>query len=239
MKKFINLLVILVITLGLPAMSSNDDAITGNGKVVKKDRTISSFNAIDVSGGIEVIFDQGNAVKMQIEADENLIENIITKVEDGVLKIYPEKGVKNAKEMNVYLTFKDVNAIRASGGCEIQSNGKLNFTSLSTELSGGCELKMDMQVSDLTCKLTGGCEAVLSGSAKDLTIALTGGSELDASSLKAINCSVEATGACEAHVYAQGKLDISASGASEVTYSGNPTAIAKSSTGASQIRAAN
>lgn len=242
MKKLNNLLVVLVIIFGLPFIScaniGHDDEITGNGKVIKKDRAVSSFSGINVTGGIEIVLDQGNDVKMQIEADENLIENIVTKVENGILSIHPDKGVRNATEMKVYLTFKELNSIKATGGCEVSAIEGLNLSDLAAELTGGCELKLDLKVNDLTCKLTGGCEASLSGSAQEFNVTMTGGSELDADELKAVNCSIEATGACEADVHANGKLDISAIGGSEISYSGNPSALAKSSTGGSQIHEA-
>src|SRR5664279_1416695 len=123
MKKINQFIALLLVALALPVLSpanpvNNNHIITGNKTVVTQDRTLSSFHALKVSGGIDVELSQGNAQKLQVEADGNLIASIRTEVKDGVLTIYHEDKIVNAKTMKIHLTFQQLDEITASGGCD-------------------------------------------------------------------------------------------------------------------------
>jgi len=239
MKKISQIFLLLLVAAGLPFSSvanpGNDGAISGNGKVTTQNRTIGSFHALKVSGGIDVDLSQGNDIKLQVEADENLIENIRTVVKDGVLNIYPEESVRKAKVMKIHLTFRDIDAINASGGCDITSTQKLDFTTLQTDLSGGCDIKLELKVNNLVSKHNGGCDATFNGEAENCTLKVSGGCDVKASDFHIKNCSVDASGGSDVWVYATGILDLKASGASDVTYAGSPSKVTKSASGASDI----
>ncbi|MCK9618266.1 MAG: DUF2807 domain-containing protein [Lentimicrobiaceae bacterium] len=241
MKNLIKVFSLATAIFVMPVLSSakpvdNDNFITGNGNVVKQTRLVTSFHDLKVSGEIDVELIQGKEIKLQVEADENLIEFIRTEVKDGTLCIYSDKSIKNAKKMMVYCTFQNLDAITASGGCDIISKQKLNFSSLQTDLSGGCDVKITCNVSKLYCKLSGGCDMVLSGEAENCTFTASGGCDIKASGLRIKNCTVDASGGSDVSVYATGELTIKASGASDITYSGNPRKVMKNADKSSDIK---
>ena len=52
------------------------DGIDGNGNVQTETRTITeTFTKVDVSRGIDVVLEQADAVKIEVEADENLLKH--------------------------------------------------------------------------------------------------------------------------------------------------------------------
>lgn len=117
MKKRISFSVIFTtLVFFLLAQAGFAQSLTGDGNVTRSSRQVSDFNAVKVSSGIDLYLTQGNTISLEIEADQNLHEYIITEVKDGVLKIYVEKSIRNVKEMNVYLTFKEIDELIASGG---------------------------------------------------------------------------------------------------------------------------
>ena len=71
--------------------------VRGEGNVVKKERTITSFDGITVSSGIDVYLKQGEKESITVEADENLHEYILTEVKDGVLHVYTDANIREAK----------------------------------------------------------------------------------------------------------------------------------------------
>jgi hypothetical protein len=170
MKKISQSIAAMLLILVLPVLSAANpvytgSTITGNKNVVTQDRKISAFHAIKVSAGMDVELLQGTEPKCQVEADENLVALIHTEVNDGVLTIWHEKNIREAKVMKVHLTFQQLDAITASGGCDIESKQKLSFTSLKVDLSGGCDLELNCKADKLLCKQSGGCEATFSGEA--------------------------------------------------------------------------
>jgi hypothetical protein len=240
MKKFIQFIAPILVALALPILPSANPMntftkVTGDKNVVTQDRKVSSFHAIKVSGGIDVLLSQGNELKLQVEADENLVALIRTEVKEGVLNIYHEGNIHDAKTMKVHLTFQQLDAITASGGCDIESKQKLSFNTLKVDFSGGCDLKLDCKAENLVCKQSGGCDAELSGEAQNGTFEVSGGCDVKASGFLMKNCTVDATGGSDVSVYATGDLTVKASGASDITYYGKPAKVIKSATGSSDI----
>lgn len=241
MKKFSLLIALLLVTFTVPVLAKanpvNSNAqITGNKIVTTQDRPVSSFHAIKVSGGIDVELSQGNTLKLQVEADENLIALIRTEVKDGVLNIYPSESIRDAKTLKIHLTFQKIDAISASGGCDIESKHKLSFDILKVDLSGGCDIELDCKADKLVCKQSGGCDAEFKGEAESGAFDASGGCDVQASEFRLKNCSVDASGGSDVSVFAIGELSMKASGSSNITYSGNPAKVIKSATGASDIK---
>jgi len=87
------------------AMFAFEKNITGNGIVEKQTRKVSSFNALDISSAFDIFLTQGNEESLVIEADENIMEYIITEVRGGTLRIYIDehRNIRNVKTMKVYL----------------------------------------------------------------------------------------------------------------------------------------
>ena len=242
MKKINNCIALIMVALALPFLSAanpiaGNTAVTGNQKVITQNRSVTAFHAIKVSGGIDVELLQGKELKLQVEADENLVPLIRTEVKDGVLNIYHDESIRNAKTMKIHLTFQNIDAIMASGGCDIESKQKLGFASLKTDLSGGCDLKLDMKAGKLNCIHSGGCDAIFTGEAENVNLSVSGGCDVNASGLVAKNCTVDASGGSDVEVNVKGELNMKASGASDITYSGNPSKVKQSAQGASDIEA--
>lgn len=234
MKK-IFLLIAVIAFIPFFANANQQSKIKGNEKVVKQERKISDFHAIDVTGGIDIILTQGNEVSLTVEADENLHPIIITRVDDGVLKIFPEKSIRDAEELTIHLTFKDIDAISATGGCDISSNGHLKLSKLSTKLTGGSDLDLDLTVNELVCTHTGGCDASFNGVGQRGVFTVTGGSDVEALNLKLEDCTIVATGGSDVKVNVTSTLTINASGSSDITYTGSPKKVTKTATGGSDI----
>jgi hypothetical protein len=231
------LLVILALQDTYASIPANTTKISGNGIVKTQDRTVSSFHAIKASGGIDIELSQGKEQKLQVEADENLLPKILTEVKDGVLNIYHEGNIHNAKTMKIHLTFLQLDAIAASGGCDIESKHKLSFTTLKMDLSGGCDIKVECKADNLIFKQSGGCDVELKGEAQKGTFDVSGGCDLKASEFHIKNCSVDASGGCDVLVYVTGELTMTATGASDINYYGKPAKVTKRASGASDINA--
>lgn len=241
MIKFNQLTVLILATLAFTVLYAaepvkNNRAITGNRQVITQDRPVTSFHALKVSGGIDAELSQGNELKLQVEADENMISSIRTEVQNGVLNIYREGKTGNTKTMKIHLTFQQLDAITASGGCDIISRQKLSFATLKMDISGGCDISLDCNTSNLVCIQSGGCDVILSGKAENANFKVTGGSDVKASEFYLKNCTIDASGGSDVKVNVTGDLKMEASGASDITYYGNPSKITKSAYGASDIK---
>jgi hypothetical protein len=209
--------------------------VQGNGNVKSEERSVDSFDQISVGGAFDVYLTQGDTESLRVEADENLLPLIETTVRNGRLVIRSRENIGEAKELNVYVTFRELNKIETSGACEIKNEGQLNFNNLVLKGSGASEIDLSLRAEKLEGEYSGASEVDLEGSAEVCEFKLSGASELDAEGLVVQQMKIDLSGASEAEVQVTQNLKVHASGASSVVYTGNP-AIDQHTSGASSVR---
>ncbi len=203
-----------------------------------------SFSRLKVSGGIDVYLSQGNAEGIAVSAAKDKYrENIHTDVVDGELRIY-YKSEDNAgierlignKKLKVYISFKTLARIEGSGASDFWVNGAITTPALDIDLSGACDLKANLAVTDLNLKLSGASDAKLWGSAVNANIEASGASDVKAYDLVTSNCTAKASGASDINITVNTSFRVDASGASDIYYKGTCSVSDKRSSGASTIK---
>ncbi len=215
-------------------MSCTLSGITGSKNVIKQNRKITeNFNSVKVSTGIDLYITQGSNKKVSVEADDNIIDLIITKVEGNVLKIYFEKNVRKAKSKKVYIVMPQIVSLKATSGASIEGEKKIESENLELSASSGAEIQLKLQVTNLTCKSSSGAEVEISGNSLKFDANANSGAEIDAEDLKSVNVTAKASSGAEITIIAQKSIDASASSGGHIKYKGNPTEknISKSSGG--------
>ncbi len=228
MKKILFLSLILFTFIGC------EMGVTGNGNVVKRSISVSDFNQLEVNGAFHTMIRQGDEPSLEVEMDENLFQYIEIEQEAGELTIETERPIRKSKARNLYLTVVNLEDIQVNGANEVETRGGLKGNSLSIQANGASELKIEYEGSRLTMEANGGSEINLRGSVDDLGIEVTGAAEVRAFEMRASSVKVGVSGAAETDVWAIDQLSVSASGASDVRFKGNPK-INKSTSGASTI----
>lgn len=208
----------------------------------RKDRSVSDFNSLSVSNGIDVYLSQGNAEKLTIEAKGVDEDQVISEVRNGTLKLYIErKGMggwnwgRNTS-VKAYLTFRQLKNLQASGGADVFGQGRLSFNDLNLEASGGSDVKLDLQADDLNVSASGGADAILQGSARSLNAEGSGGADLDARKLIVETCNANSSGGSDVYINATRELRMKASGGSDIYYYGPAKVLGKSESGGSDIK---
>jgi hypothetical protein len=211
------------------------NSIDGNGNVINETRDVDSFNKINISGGYEVIINQGDKESLEIEIDENLLEYIKTEVKNNTLFISSDKSFGKAEALRLYITVVNIKDIDVSGAIELSNKGTYIGEKLEIEVSGAGDINLDLVLENLTMELSGASETNLKGSATDFEIELSGASELAAEKFKTQHTVLDISGAGEATVFAKKTLEVEISGAGTVRYKGNPK-IKKDISGAGSIK---
>jgi hypothetical protein len=157
-----------------------------------------------------------------IEADENLLELIRSEVRGSTLVIDTRENIRNSKEMNLYITFKDLSDMDLSGAVEVKSDGKLKFGDLSIDGSGASEITLELDADRLECDFSGASEIELMGKADYCSIDNSGASELDAYDFIVGEYNIEISGAGEAKIHCTDVLTARISGAASIRYLGDP-----------------
>ena len=79
-----NLLILLAASTCFISCAS----VSGNGDVREESRNISDIHSVKSSGSIDVEIKSGNTYALVVENDENLLQYVITDVDNGVLNIH-------------------------------------------------------------------------------------------------------------------------------------------------------
>jgi hypothetical protein len=238
MKKFF-----LVLTIFFAAFSSkaqNDIVVDANASV----RTVTgSFDAIKVSGGIDLYLSQSDNIAVAVSAsNEDYKEGIRTVIENGILRIFyeGEKGwIKKDRKLRAYVSFSDLKKIDASGACDVFVIGSVTTAALILHMSGACDFSGTVKVATLDINLSGASDAKIAGSAKAVNIKSSGASDVRAFDLVTDVCNANVSGASDVSITINSELTASASGASDITYKGEGIIKEKHSSGASSITKAN
>lgn len=187
--------------------------VKGNGVVVSETRVVEPFDAIDVSGVVEVEVMTGEEPWLEVTADENLQPIVETTVTDGTLHVRTTKNHQGKVSISAVVpTLSKYHGSGATKGVVLHANSDV----LEVDLSG---------VSSLECQ---------SGDVQSLKVHASGVSKFDGAKLHATEATVDVSGSSNASVHADAKLTVDASGVSRVEYSGNPEVV-KSISGVSKL----
>ncbi len=169
---------VLLITLSSCTYSQSFFPVRGTGTPVTRDYNVSDFKGIDVSGGFDVTLVQGNTESVTLTAQENLFDHITVKVENGTLRIYTRNNIMSTREMKARITFKNINALKVSGGGDVFSETPINAEALDVNVSGGGDLRSVINSEELRCHITGGGDAELEGKTRDYHLDVSGGGDM-------------------------------------------------------------
>lgn len=198
----------------------------GSGNVITQTRDVSDFHAIEVDYPAKVFIEQGNTESVVIKAEDNLLPNLKTEVENGTLKIFykktDEKHVNPTEGVTITITVKDLDEVTYSSAGEITVESlKTDKLDVSLSGAGNVELK-DIDVKNLTASLSGAGGMTASGTNDDLDLNISGFGEFDGSELHGKTATVNLSGAGSATVWVDDELDVVISGAGSVHYYGSP-----------------
>lgn len=212
--KQVLIITILFLSLAITGNSQNSyshyngkkwDQISGNGKLVKLNPSISAFTKLDINHmNAQVVVESGAAeFAIDVTIDENLKEFFRYKQEDNTLKLsFDLSGGKYDRWLssnNTVVTIK-VPSLEA-----LNNNGNTNI-----------EIK---QLNQKTFKLTssGNADIKLSGTVNEITLQTTGNSDINAALLSTFKTTLSSSGNANIVVNTKELVETNMNGNNEVT----------------------
>lgn len=206
-------------------------------------RTVNSFTAISVAGGVDLYVSEGKEEALVVSARTAEFRDAIkTEVRNGTLYIKFEwRDGRNwtlgsNKQLKAYVSYKALKGLSASGGSDVIVDGTLRSESLSLEVSGGSDFLGRLDVGNLNIDASGGSDVDISGRAAKMSIDASGGSDVAGFELTAEECTVDASGGSDVSVTVTGNLRADASGGSDVTYKGGTDRVQINKSGGGSVR---
>lgn len=209
--------------------------IWGSGNVITQERSVSGFDKVAISAGMNLYLEQGVKEYLKVEAEDNIIQNITTEVNGGKLTVKFKNligGVNATKPINIYLTVINLKELDASSGTSVSSK-EINTDSLKIDISSGAEGEMIVNANSVDVNLSSGSMLKLSGIAENQKASLSSGVDYRAADLLSKNAEINVSSGASAKVSVSDNLDVSISSGGSVEYSGTPAIVSNISSGGS------
>lgn len=202
-----------------------------------ENRPVSGFTGVSSSGNFDVFITMGNKESLKLDGDQDLINEIETKVEDGVLKIRYKNNKNlwkwnNKGKVTVYVTAKSLNNLSLSGSGDMEVKGAIKGENLDTKVSGSGNMVFTANVNDFMGAISGSGKITANGSARSSEIAVSGSGDFNGKNLKTDETDIRVSGSGNVTIYADKTLNAKVSGSGNVRYGGNAeVSISKSGSG--------
>ncbi|MDX2134671.1 MAG: head GIN domain-containing protein [Saprospiraceae bacterium] len=197
--------------------------VTGQGIVVGETRPLEPIKGVSVSGGGELTIVRGEVSQIAIEAQQNILDRIKTEVRDGVLHIWVDGPVRNAK-IQYRVEMPELRSLSLSGGVNGAVKTPFEGEQAEVDLSGGCRLNFpQMFYGTARMDLSGGTFAEVGGQVEALDANLSGGGRMQGFNLITRRCRAVASGGAHLECNVTDELDVNISGGGRVEYKGSPS----------------
>jgi hypothetical protein len=193
------------------------------------------FNKVRCKGLGALILTQGDQPALVVEADEELLSNLIAEVRGDSLvlgleedwftqlgKIFSSIFSKADHKITYYLTVTDLNHINISGKIDLNCNSLIT-DNLNLKISGLGNLNFDhLECKTLDVRISGRGEFSASGHVDHQSIRISGSGKYKAPQLACTSAEIIISGQGDATLRVEESLDITISGMGEVNYYGQP-----------------
>lgn len=214
--------------------------LDGSGELVVRNLKLSGFEQVRASQAFRVEITRADDFSVQVQIDDNLVEHLRVKVVGDRLEIgmNPEYNYRTGKKsMLATIGMPRLTSVRLSGASRATLNNFSGGDPLDVELSGASGLSGQVRLGKVSLDLSGASELKLTGAAGHADLELSGASGAELGDCTLDSAEADLSGASNATVKVLGRLDVEASGASSLTYLGQPDLGKVETSGASSVRA--
>jgi len=235
-KTTIVLLVIMALGATSCVIDGFTNTISGNGRVEEESREISGFTAVLISSGIDVYLSEGDDFEVRVEADENLLEVIETKLNGSMLEVGTDNvNIRNAKSKKVHISLPELSALRISSAGDCKGQTLFHCDNLDLSVSSAGDLSLEVEASRIDLDISSSGDVSLAGQAEEFDVSLSSAGDLHAFDLQAGRVKVSVSSAGDARVNASEEISMSASSAGNIYYKGEAKVIRSSTSSAGDI----
>ncbi len=220
------LVIALIFTTSISAQNWWRNSVKGNGKVTKITRTTADYDAVRCAGFMDFELVKGKEGNITIEGEENLLEHIVTEIENNALIVKVEKGVNLKTSWNkgikITIPFEDIEKISLSGSGDIWNQDTIITDNLSIDLAGSGDIKLTVKTESLNSNISGSGDIKVLGETNNLETKVTGSGDFHGYELNADNTEAYVTGSGDIKVVSNKMLKARVTGSGDIQYKGNP-----------------
>jgi hypothetical protein len=225
MKRWVLTLILSISLLlsacGLPMRYTD---VRGSGQLTTEMRPVSGINSVELSGMGTLVVEQGDEEKLEITAEDNLIDYLRSSMNGTNLSLGIDEFVNlhPTKDIVYHLTVKDLATIETSGKGNVKIES-LNTDRIRVEISGDGSVKIgELQADSLDVEISGMGDIELSGSVVDQDVKISGAGDYQGGGLYSREADIQISGKGNALIWVAEELNLDLSGMGNLEYFGEP-----------------
>ena len=215
------------------------DCIKRTGDMVSETRNLGSFYGVRSMDNINVILVQDTAYYVRLEAGENLIDGITTRLDGGFLEIGNSNKCSWSRsydqEVNAYVGFIDIDSLYHQGYGSITSEGVLSTDQLDITILNNGDVNLEINALFCSANMHQAGDLILSGEAGWVEVWSSGVQWTRCSNLIANYFRIITKSTGDALVNTTDSIHAEISGSGNVYYSGSPTVVTSIITGTGSL----
>ena len=236
MKRIAYLSIAVLLLLSSCMIDGWNQGITGNGHVVEETRDLDGFTGVHISSGIDVYLSQGEEFEVVVEADDNLQEVIVTKMEGKMLVVKTDHvNIRSAKSKIVHVILPELTDLKISSAGDCVGKTAFYCDDLKISVSSAGDLNLEVDADRIYLDISSSGDAELAGEAGFFQANLSSAGDLDAFDLIAAKVEVDVSSAGDASVHATEEISMNASSAGSIYYRGDAKVVHSRSSSAGSI----
>lgn len=197
-------------------------SITGEGALVKQNRTDIAFDKIELDIPAKVTVIIADSTSIVVVAQQNLQEYIVTKSEGDALVISASRSIKPTKPIEIVMTCPPMKGLTVNGSGEIFIINSFKTEKLNLEINGSGDIHAFVNTNKIISNINGSGDLHLKGKGDIHTLEINGSGKLNAGELVVENYKIKINGSGDADVNVTSKLSVKITGSGNVRYKGQP-----------------
>ncbi|HUS86448.1 MAG TPA: head GIN domain-containing protein [Bacteroidales bacterium] len=210
--------------------------INGSGDVKTETRNLEGFTGVKTATAVDIYLTQGNNFDVVVEADDNLLEYIVTEVKDDALNVYLDKVfITGKKTMIVHVTMPEIEFIKASSAGDVIGQTPIKADNLKVSTSSAGDVNIEVTAKTLYLSTSSSGDITISGEADYLEASTSSAGDIKGYELTVREADVSASSAGDVKITVTERLKARASSAGDIYYQGNPEYVDAKSSSAGDV----
>ncbi|MEI5582793.1 MULTISPECIES: head GIN domain-containing protein [unclassified Agromyces] len=194
------------------------------GDTRTEDRDIDDASSVELRTGGDVDIRLGDEPALTVTGGENVLERLVTEVDDGRLVIAVRRGplIIGERGLQIDLTVTSLESVAIDGSGDVTAEFG-DAEEVTVDIGGSGEIEAgDLDARSVRASISGSGTIEVSGRTDALVVDVSGSGDVEADELEASTAQVVLSGSGNVAVNASDELDVTLSGSGDVRYSGRP-----------------
>lgn len=213
------------------------DGFAGNGKVVTRVLPATGFSAVRNMTSAKVLINRGAGASAKVTVDENILEALDIRVENGTLIVAtkPGKSIYHYTQFTVNATLASLTEAGIYGSGDILVSDRFSGNRVQLSILGSGDISGTFDYAELSASIMGSGDIDIAGAADRFSGTIAGSGDIhgDSFSAKGAAATINGSGSCTIRV--DEALEARIYGSGSVYYYGSP-AISQIDAGSGSLR---